>query len=309
MGSLDSRKKSVNSSPTRSPMRSLSQRNTPMRSDSFKDSPKGTMELGATQGGGAQVYGGSEATSTFGSHCTPPPAGVVPPSSSSGPQGLSDSQLSNSHTEQPGGHPAPGTTPLEMPDGNPQPVTYTPVPAHTPVVGAHTPVVGAHTPVVAGTPIPIASSASHTPVMGHSMPVDSPMQLQRGAVSTTESSHVYHGYHGSLPRSKNEHQLMFNGTSSPLPASGYALSQTPSGLSQSPVYNGSHDAYGSQSQSSMFSDSSLPLPASTTVHTAQLNSSSMAAPHHNTQHYHQLLEQQHAPAQPSPSLHPESTKL
>ena len=334
MGSVDSRKKSFNSSPTRSPMRSVSQRNTPMRSESFKDSPKGTMELGSSLGGGAHVYGGSDATSTFGSHCTPPPAAVPPATMPPASQGLSGSQsqltgshtqLSGSHTQLSAAHSVPVGVPLQMPSGNPQPTSvdsYTPASAvvHTPVMGVHTPMAGTPVPVVASSQshTPMSGSltpvvGSHTPVMGaRSAPSDNPVQLQRGAVSTTESSQIYHGYHGSLPHSKNEPQLLFNGTSSPLPApgAGYTLSQTPSGFtgSQSPVYNGSHDAFGSQSQSSMFSDSSLLLPASTTVNTSQLNSN-VAAPHLNsTQHYHQLLEQKHAPAVQFP-LGPESTPL
>ncbi len=66
--SIDKKSKTV--SPARSPTRTGSLRNTPVHSDTKKDSPMGTLEL-HNNGVTTQFYGGSEATSTFGSHVTP----------------------------------------------------------------------------------------------------------------------------------------------------------------------------------------------------------------------------------------------
>ena len=63
----DPKKKTRNSSPSRSPARSSSIRNTPARNESFKGSAR-NLELG---NGGSHIYGGSDGTSTFGTHQSP----------------------------------------------------------------------------------------------------------------------------------------------------------------------------------------------------------------------------------------------
>ena len=87
-GSSESKRKrhpSTENTPNRSPSKtshtrsaSLS-RNTPARTESFKGSAR-NLELNQLGNGGSQIYGGSEATSTFGNHrssgnMSPPPSG------------------------------------------------------------------------------------------------------------------------------------------------------------------------------------------------------------------------------------------
>ena len=200
--SNDSRKKSKTASPNRSPTRSISQqRNTPMRSDSLKESPaKPTMELStSTAGGVAHVYGDSEATSTFGSHSTPAPAAEGTPGGVAEPGAHTPVVRETSHTPSLPAHGNMNTNHIALGQ------------SHTPVPGGGAPYShqgsGSHTPVLGGAGAALAQFyGSQTPSTVHTTlqttmyaPSPSPVpstgvhSLSQGAVYTGSQSSVYTG--------------------------------------------------------------------------------------------------------------------
>ena len=323
--SADSRKKSKTVSPSLSPARSLSQRNTPMRSDSFKESPRGTMELvgtgGGAGGGGAQVYGGSDATSTFGSR----PLDAPVESTSSQPamqvhsDGLGHVQHHTLATAS-----SPASTGLALPGSNTPQLTAASATAYgygAPVLPASAPNVamnGSHTPVMASGPNVATPNGSHTPVLytpapsGSNTPVPAygphtPV-LAGPHTSTANPAAAYTPATVAPPNHllATPHALAaVNGPTvlvpGPSPNSAGCQSQSPipAGLdmtpqvfagSQSSVFTGS--GFGSQTLS-LFSGSQTPPMSHMSL---SPNSQNGPPPHVNTHHYHQLLEtQRHAP--------------
>lgn len=331
--SADSRKKSKNMSPSLSPARSVSQRNTPMRSDSFKESPRGTMELvasgGGASGGGAQVYGGSDATSTFGSHM---PQDVPVESTSNQPavQVHSDglNHVASASSPASAGLAFSGSNTPQLAAstayGSSAPVLAASAPnvavngVHTPVLasgpnaapsGSHTPVLGLqHAPAPNGSSTPVSAYGPHTPVLAASYTSNvSPAPQTPAVVNHTiaPSPHTL--------AARNEDSFLVPGTS-PGPTGHQSQSPIPAGLDMTPqVFAGSQSSmftgsgFGSQTLS-LFSGSQTP-PMS---HVSLSPNSQNGPPSHTNTHYHQLLEtQRHAPnnSLPDRAVGAESTPL
>lgn len=306
--SSDSRKKSKTASPTRSPTRSLSQpRSTPMRSESFKENQR---ELTASGGGGAHVYGGSQATSTFGSHLTTPLSQSVPTSAGfSVPDGA---------TSQP--------SPVQPQALATSVVTSVAAPYHTPQIpGPHTP--GQNSSRQPQLGVGGANHVSYVQEQGGHTPTSS-----RVAVSQTPTPVATSGctlaqlYEGQSPALQQAHTPL--ATQRPMyvpsPSPGlHTLSQTPvyegsqssvyTGGSQTPVLSGSQNlsAYGASGGSLTPPPSTLQTPYSN--NTSQYNTLTSTAHSMNNTQYHQLVEsQRHTPvttAYMDPAVAAESTPL
>lgn len=288
--STDSRKKSKTSSPTRSPTRSISQqRNTPIRSESFKDNQK---ELT-----GPHVYGGSDATSTFGSRSTPVSEVPTGYSATDGTVVLAVSQ--------PGQYTGPPEPPSVVSVGQYPQVGGT---AHT---GAN------HMSYEQGTPTSAgygshsyAPSGSQTPVVGGG-----------GVLAQLYESPGPPGVHTPGPPGVHtpSQKAMFAPSPSPVPAGLHSLSQAPVYAgSQSSMCSGSQMPALSGSQSlSMYGatgGSQTPPPSMLQNNTYQYNTlTSTAALSNSNQQYHQLAEV-HTPIATShthmdPAVAAESTPL
>ena len=295
--SNDSRKKSKTTSPARSPTRSISQpRATPMRSESFKENQ-------GSGGSGAHVYGGSDTTSTFGTHSQ----SVAPSTSLPG------------HTVIDGISTLPAATPAMTVAGS-----------HTPamtVAGSHTPamtVAGSHTQAVAGSHTPVSHvSAAHTPTLAG--PHGTAAPVMAAGQGDSVANHIAWGQEQPgthTPSLSRDTPVLAQFYESPSP--GPVGSSTPTQKmmfvpSPSPgVHNLSQAVmYGTGSQSSVYSGSQTPVlsgsqplsmygatggpgsqtpPPSTpfTNNTSQYNTlpSTHTTLNNTQQQYHQLVEAQ-----------------
>jgi hypothetical protein len=289
------------------------------------------MELGA--GGGAQVYGGSNATSTFGSH--------IPESTSSQPSvqvhsdglnqyhtsvaaplagqaGSNTPQLGGSTMVAYGGPALAASAPSIASHG-----THVPVQATNPVAVASNGVgysPGAHTPVLVSTPVP---SGPGTPVPASAHGAHTPVLAALYGPASSGNQHTPMAAHTPLdqrhtPVMTGQHPPTVSAVSGSSPAPGYqSQSPVPAGLDMPPhVFAGSQSSMLTGSQTPVFGSQTLSLLSGSQTppmsHASHSPISQNLPPHHmNTYHYHQLLEtQRHAPnSLPDRAVGAESTPL
>ena len=265
--STDSRKKSKNSSPARSPTRSMSQqRNTPVRSESLRESPRGTMEMkptgsGSVAAGGvetSQVYGASDTTSTFGSHpaqATGPtadsvtPVAVEPPTVAVG--NSVQSQDNRNHIQH----------------GNQVPYTNA---SSTPILAASQTPVQVTPHISSSLTTSPYGAGSDTPLASHATPSSQPPIVASLTPAATPAA---------TPVVPHTPPVPAYGSQSPFPE----LSQ-PSIFSESQM-----PGFGSQTLS-MFSGSQTPPISHLSLNSS--NSQPQSSHGLNNQHYHQLVEAQ-----------------